>query len=149
MERWTSLHPTTARLGRFSEVPASYLLPRVAGVLALAGVLWYSNSALLWVQKPATLNPEFVAEAKRIGNVAVGAGWAGWRARCVHAACSAAQAGRQAGGRTLTPAMHLLHVVPRPPMPPPQQRVNGPPVFLNPFTHRIPGGVRGPEDLLK
>jgi hypothetical protein len=81
------------------EVPASYLVPRVLAVLGLAGVLVWANSALLWNQKPATLDPAFIAEAKRIGNVA--------------------------------------------------QRVNGPPVFLNPFSNRIPGGVRGPEDLVK
>jgi hypothetical protein len=27
------------------------------------------------------------------------------------------------------------------------QRVNGSPVFLNPFSHRIPGSILGPEDV--
>lgn len=27
------------------------------------------------------------------------------------------------------------------------QRMNAPPVFLNPFTNRIPGGIVGPEDV--
>ena len=30
-----------------------------------------------------------------------------------------------------------------------QQRVNGSPVFLNPFRNRIPGNITGPEDLLE
>lgn len=30
---------------------------------------------------------------------------------------------------------------------PVQQRMNGPPVYLNPFTNRIPGSILGPEDV--
>ncbi|MEW5306803.1 MAG: hypothetical protein WDW36_009241 [Sanguina aurantia] len=29
------------------------------------------------------------------------------------------------------------------------QRMNGPPVYLNPFRHRIPGNISGPEDVAK
>jgi len=54
------------------EIPfTTYILPRVAATIALAGAIWYTYPSFLWVQKPATLNPEFIAEAKRIGNVAV------------------------------------------------------------------------------
>lgn len=49
----------------------TYTLPRVAATVALAGAIWYVYPSFLWVQKPKTLDPEFVAEAKRIGNVAV------------------------------------------------------------------------------
>ncbi|KAF5831620.1 hypothetical protein DUNSADRAFT_12811 [Dunaliella salina] len=99
LERWASLTPTTVRSGRMSEVPPSWLVPRVAAFLGLTGLLWWGNYAMFWNQKPVTFDPEFQAEAKRIGNVA--------------------------------------------------QRVNGPPVFLNPFRNRIPGNVTGPEDLQK
>lgn len=51
LERWASLHPTLARTGKMSEVPGSYLLPRIAFTLGLTGVLWYSNYALFWNQK--------------------------------------------------------------------------------------------------
>uniref|UniRef100_A0A7S0RSR8 Uncharacterized protein n=1 Tax=Chlamydomonas leiostraca TaxID=1034604 RepID=A0A7S0RSR8_9CHLO len=98
-ERWASLHPGTPRTGRILEVSAAYLLPRVGMVLGLAGLVWGANQKFLWVQKPASVTPEFLEEVKRIGPVA--------------------------------------------------QRVNAPPVFLNPFTNRIPGSARGPEDLKK
>ncbi|KAL6747782.1 cytochrome c oxidase subunit [Haematococcus lacustris] len=99
LERWAHMHPTAPRTGRIHEIPASYLLPRIALIMGLAGVCWWANPKLFWTKKPETLDPEFVAEAKRIGNVA--------------------------------------------------QRVNAPPVFLNPFTHRIPGNMSGPEDVKK
>lgn len=49
----------------------SYTVPRVAATVALAGLIWYTYPSFLWVQKPKSLDPEFIAEAKRIGNVAV------------------------------------------------------------------------------
>jgi hypothetical protein len=40
-------------------------------IIALAGCAWWANQNFLWVAKPATMDPEFIAEAKKIGNVAV------------------------------------------------------------------------------
>ncbi|PNH11960.1 hypothetical protein TSOC_001148 [Tetrabaena socialis] len=97
LERWAAEHPTAPRTGRFFEVPFSYLGPRLAGGIAVAGLAWYANSLLFWTYKPETLSPEFRAEAKKIGAVA--------------------------------------------------QRMNAPPVYLNPFSNRIPGSVLGPEDI--
>ncbi|KAG1663377.1 hypothetical protein FOA52_007114 [Chlamydomonas sp. UWO 241] len=79
------------------EVPLSFVVPRVMGVVASAALLWYVAPMVLWTKKPASLDPEFLAEAKRIGNVA--------------------------------------------------QRMHAPPVYLNPFTNRMSGGILGPEDL--
>ncbi|KAJ9517638.1 hypothetical protein QJQ45_025030 [Haematococcus lacustris] len=70
LERWAHMHPTAPRTGRIHEIPASYLLPRIALIMGLAGVCWWANPKLFWTKKPETLDPEFVAEAKRIGNVA-------------------------------------------------------------------------------
>jgi hypothetical protein len=64
-----------AAAGSVFEIPASYLVPRIAAVLGLSGVMWYITPMLTWSEKPATLDPEFVAEAKRIGMVAVRARW--------------------------------------------------------------------------
>ncbi|KXZ42719.1 hypothetical protein GPECTOR_122g460 [Gonium pectorale] len=96
VERWAAEHPTAPRVGRFFEVPASFLLPRLAAGIAAAGALWYLNGAIFWSYKPETLSPEFRAEQKKIGEVA--------------------------------------------------QRMNASPVYLNPFTNRIPGSILGPED---
>lgn len=71
LERWFAEHPTAPRTGRIFEVPFSYTGPRIAAGLALAGCLWYLNPVLFWNYKPETLSPEFRAEAKKIGNVAV------------------------------------------------------------------------------
>lgn len=71
LDRWASLHPTCPRGGKVFEVPLTYILPRVGAVIAAAGALWYANQQLFWVEKPATMNPEFVEEAKKIGSVAV------------------------------------------------------------------------------
>lgn len=71
VERWAAEHPTAPRTGRFFEVPLSYVGPRVAAGIALAGVAWWVNGALFWTYKPESLSPEFVAEAKRVGPVAV------------------------------------------------------------------------------
>lgn len=82
--------PPLTTAGRLSEIPASYLVPRIIGVLGLTGVLWYSNSLLFWNQKPATYDPAFQAEAKKIGRVAVSG--PGGQA-CTAAAAAAAPAG--------------------------------------------------------
>ncbi|EFJ49974.1 hypothetical protein VOLCADRAFT_74015 [Volvox carteri f. nagariensis] len=97
VERWAAEHPTAPRVGKFFEVPLSYVFPRVAAGLAAAGALWYLNEALFWTHKPESLSPEFLEEKKKIGDVA--------------------------------------------------QRMNGPPVYLNPFSNRIPGSILGPEDV--
>lgn len=97
LERWALEHPTAPRNGRLFEVPFSYVGPRVAAGIALAGCLWWFNNTFMYTYKPESLSPEFVEEAKKIGNVA--------------------------------------------------QRMNGPPVYLNPFTNRIPGSILGPEDV--
>jgi len=99
LERWAALHPSAPRSGKIFEIPGSYLLPRIAGILALSGLVWYTAPHFTWTKKPGTLDPAFQAEAARIGNVA--------------------------------------------------QRVNGPPVFLNPIRNRISGNIVGPEDLKK
>lgn len=70
--RWALDHPTCPKTGRYMEVPfLTQTLPRVMGVIGLAGVLWYANPMLLWHKKPVTWTPEFIAEAKTIGDVAV------------------------------------------------------------------------------
>ncbi|GAX80281.1 hypothetical protein CEUSTIGMA_g7719.t1 [Chlamydomonas eustigma] len=97
VERWAMDHPTCPRTGHYFEIPLSQTMPRVFAVLATAGVLWWGARELLWYKRPDTLKPEFIEEAKKIGNVA--------------------------------------------------QRMNAPPVFLNPFSNRIPGNISGPEDL--
>jgi hypothetical protein len=51
LERWASLHPTLARTGRMSEVPPSWLVPRIVATLGLTGLLWWGNSAIFWNQK--------------------------------------------------------------------------------------------------
>eukprot|EP00195_Chlamydomonas_chlamydogama_P005603 CAMPEP_0202899430 /NCGR_PEP_ID=MMETSP1392-20130828/7661_1 /ASSEMBLY_ACC=CAM_ASM_000868 /TAXON_ID=225041 /ORGANISM="Chlamydomonas chlamydogama, Strain SAG 11-48b" /LENGTH=109 /DNA_ID=CAMNT_0049585605 /DNA_START=50 /DNA_END=379 /DNA_ORIENTATION=+ len=97
IERWAALQPSCPRSGKLFEVPfTTYTLPRILGIMGLAGVLGYANQAIFWNQKPDTLNPEFVAEAKKIGHVA--------------------------------------------------QRMNAPPVYMDPFHNRIPGSISGPED---
>ena len=65
------LNLMTSSLCSIFEIPLSYTVPRVAATIALAGAIWYVYPSFLWVQKPKTLDPEFIAEAKRIGNVAV------------------------------------------------------------------------------
>ncbi|GIL74653.1 hypothetical protein Vretimale_2304 [Volvox reticuliferus] len=97
IDRWAAEHPTAPRLGRFFEVPLSYVVPRVAAGMAAAGALVYLNSVIFWNHKPESLTPEFLAEQKKIGDVA--------------------------------------------------QRMNAPPVYLNPFSQRIPGSILGPEDV--
>ncbi|GLC40019.1 hypothetical protein PLESTB_001520000 [Pleodorina starrii] len=97
IERWAAEHPSAPRVGRFFEVPLSYVVPRVAAGIAAAGALWYLNGAIFWNYKPESLSPEFVEEKKKIGDVA--------------------------------------------------QRMNAPPVYLNPFSQRIPGSILGPEDV--
>lgn len=71
MERWAIEHPSAPRVGRIFEVPLSYVVPRVAACMALAGGLVYVNSYLFWSHKPESLSPEFLAEKKKIGEVAV------------------------------------------------------------------------------
>jgi hypothetical protein len=62
---------STSHTGHVFEVPASYLVPRIIGILGLSGLLTYITPQLTWTQKPATLDPEFIEEAKKIGHVAV------------------------------------------------------------------------------
>ena len=70
--RWSMDHPTCPKTGHYFEVPLSHTLPRVAAVMGLAGVVWYAIPHFLWYKKPESfVNPEFIAEAKAIGNVAV------------------------------------------------------------------------------
>lgn len=69
LERWALEHPTAPRTGRFFEVPFSYVGPRVAAGIALAGVMWWVNGALFYTYKPESLSPEFVQEVKKIGPV--------------------------------------------------------------------------------
>lgn len=57
--------------GHIMEIPLSYLVPRVGGILLTAGLLWWANPYLFWNKKPDTYSPEFLAEQKKIGNVAV------------------------------------------------------------------------------
>lgn len=71
LERWALEHPTAPRNGRLFEVPFSYVGPRVAAGIALAGCLWWFNNTFMYTYKPESLSPEFVEEAKKIGNVAV------------------------------------------------------------------------------
>lgn len=71
--RWASENQCP-RSGKIFEVPPSYLLSRVGLVMALAGGLWWANNTFMWRYKPESLNPEFVAEAKKIGAVAVRGG---------------------------------------------------------------------------
>ncbi|KAG2499461.1 hypothetical protein HYH03_002408 [Edaphochlamys debaryana] len=97
LERWAAEHPTATRTGRFMEPGLGYMLPRVGAAFVVAGALWWFNSQFGQSYRPETLSPEFVAEAKKIGEVAT--------------------------------------------------RVNGPPVYLNPFVNKIPGSIRGPEDV--
>ncbi|GFR46263.1 hypothetical protein Agub_g7816 [Astrephomene gubernaculifera] len=97
IERWAAEHPSAPRIGKFFEVPNSWVLPRVAAGLAAAGFLCWVNAEYLWLQKPESYTPEFQAEQKKIGEVA--------------------------------------------------QRINASPVYLNPFTNRIPGSILGPEDV--
>ena len=76
-------HPTCPKTGHYFEVPLSHTLPRVAAVMGLAGVLWYSIPHFLWYKKPESfVNPEFIAEAKAIGNVAVRTRTMAWE--CEH-----------------------------------------------------------------
>ena len=71
--RWSLDHPTCPKTGHYFEVPLSYTMPRVAAVLGLAGALWWCIPRVLWHKKPESfVNPEFIAEAKAIGAVAVG-----------------------------------------------------------------------------
>ncbi len=72
VEIWATYIPSAQRTGKVFEVPASYLVPRIGAAFALAGALWFINPYLTWNKKPETLDPEFLEEAKRIGNVAVG-----------------------------------------------------------------------------
>ena len=70
--RWGMDHPTCPKTGHYFEVPfMTQTLPRVLGVLGLAGAILYAVPLLTWHKKPTTLSPEFIAEAKAIGNVAV------------------------------------------------------------------------------
>ncbi len=71
VDRWAALHPTALRTGHILEVPPSYLIPRIAAIMGLAAVAWWANPQLFWNKKPDTMSPEFIAEAKKIGNVAV------------------------------------------------------------------------------
>lgn len=70
VQRWAEDHGCP-RTGHIFEVPLKVLVPRVLGVIGLAGAIWWTIPHLLWNKKPLTLDPEFVAEAKRIGMVAV------------------------------------------------------------------------------
>lgn len=55
LERWASLHPTLSRTGKMLEVPPSWIVPRVAAVLGLTGILWWGNSQVFWNQKVRAL----------------------------------------------------------------------------------------------
>lgn len=79
VERWAQDHPTCPKTGRYLEVPLSYIAPRVLGVIGTAGLIWYFSPKLMWFKKPDTLDPTFVEEAKRVGNVAVSHGTWVWR----------------------------------------------------------------------
>ncbi len=77
LERWALEHPTAPRTGRFFEVPFSYVGPRVAAGIAMAGVLWWVNGALFYTYKPESLSPEFMQEVHKIGPVSVSTRCAG------------------------------------------------------------------------
>lgn len=71
--RWSMDHPSCPKTGHYFEVPLSYTVPRVAAVIGIAGIAWLALPRLLWYKKPeSVVNPEFIAEAKAIGAVAVG-----------------------------------------------------------------------------
>ena len=128
--RWALDHPTCPKTGRYMEVPfLTQTLPRVLGVIGLAGALWYANPLLLWHKKPVSWTPEFIAEAKAIGEVAVSL---------------ETETFRFSDNIVFNIDRDLRH---SPLDIAAQQRMNAPPVFLNPFRNRIPGNITGPEDL--
>ena len=67
--RWASEHPSCPRSGKFFEVPPSYVFSRVGGIFVGAAVLLLSYNFLFPL--PKTMSPEFLAEVKKIGPVAV------------------------------------------------------------------------------
>ena len=71
VKRWSLDHPTCPKTGHYFEIPLSYTAPRVAAVLGVAGILWYVMPLVTTYKSPETLKPEFIAESKAIGHVAV------------------------------------------------------------------------------
>ena len=61
------------RTGRLFETPfTSGVLPTLLGFFGLSGACYAANSAAFGQPWPSTFSPEFLAEAKKIGNVTVG-----------------------------------------------------------------------------
>lgn len=73
VDRWATLNPTVRHSGKILEGFGSYVLPRLAGIMAVSGIVWYANRTVGWIDKPVTVTPEFMAEVKKIGPVAVSA----------------------------------------------------------------------------
>jgi hypothetical protein len=157
------MHDTCPRSGKYFEVPFSKTLPKIVAVFAIAGVITYYLPRLLVTSTPNSVSPEFIAESNKLGNVSVSA-WGVWNQgrlpkgrpdpeqtfACVHLGSTVVWQQSVCceifylpisfqPTLFLTYRVFYHHHL--------QQRVNGPPVFRNPFRHRIPGNIVGPEDL--